>query len=297
MSERGGILPKLLPALLLLSGAALFLFGREATAAQQPKVKITSQSAQSGAEENVAAAVAKTNALISEALSSKEYGKYVQARQLLKDTEKIADVIKQSDKRAFAYIALAYSYARMKNDYTKSYFDSSKWKAKTPDKADKEIKDQKGKDKKTKVEFREDWTSIAEADTLIGKSVAAAAEIPSGRASEAGDICLLAAIGYEALRTQAAAGMGKLDKDFLYKKASRYINLAMSSKSTFQGINDFGAFYRKMDPWSASGVLSADVLEKTAVSIVKTIAAGPNAPVLSNVLIFENNQLSLIEGE
>ncbi len=70
---------------------------------------------------------------------------------MLKDTEKIADIIKQSDKRAFDYIALAYSHARMRNDYTKSYFDSSKWKAKKLDKADKKIKEPKGKDKKTKV--------------------------------------------------------------------------------------------------------------------------------------------------
>ncbi len=45
MSERGRILPKLLPALLLLLGAALFLFGRVILAAHLPDVDITSPSA------------------------------------------------------------------------------------------------------------------------------------------------------------------------------------------------------------------------------------------------------------
>ncbi len=42
-----------------ITESGVFLFCRDVTAAQHPKVKITSGSAQSGAEENVAADVAK----------------------------------------------------------------------------------------------------------------------------------------------------------------------------------------------------------------------------------------------
>jgi len=88
------------------------------------------KTARAGVEETFANNVAKANVLITDALNAKDYDKYSQSRQILKEAEKIASTIRQSDKCAVAYMALAYSYARMRNEYTKSFFDSTKWTSK-----------------------------------------------------------------------------------------------------------------------------------------------------------------------
>jgi len=200
----------------------------------------------------------EASGLIDIGRKTKRYDNYIEARTKLEKAERLAAAISDPEKRALSYLALAYSFAQMKNDYTKSHFNASQWSPDVGVKAPEE-----------KTALSTEWTNISESARLLDKALKETAFI--NPVEKTGDYFLLAAVGYESLRAQAHPGVGNLSSDSLHNKALRYLVRAYDLDCSLMPQDRLAPFlpiYRELDPWKISAVVADDVLNSIVVALL-----------------------------
>lgn len=206
----------------------------------------------------VSGLIYKANTLIDEGIQSRNYGNYCNAAELLDKTNKKIRYFQDKEKGALACLAIGYSYARMRNEYTSSGFVAYLW-------------DQERVERDAKGE----WDSISEAVMNFEKAADLLKNLPQDKQSY---VCFLIGLGFDALRQQARIDEKGYNRDTLYKEALVYFKRACEAtenpalKAQAQGgipaateeETDILDTYKKLDPWSEEGVVNSSQLAKLA---------------------------------
>lgn len=246
-----------------------------------------------GVYQDVATLIRDANGLINKGIESKDYDNFIEAKGLLDKAEAKVRYFKDDSKGALAYIAVGYSYARMKNEHTKSYFDAYQWQF-FP-KTGSEKYEGKENDKETKEKARtvsNDWTSIAEAVRNYENSIRLFQKIPKDKK---GDFCVLIAIGYDLVRAQAQVGKGKLSKDALYGKALRYLNRSAKQGTEFKDVTAIVKFYNKMDRWKEESVSGDEEMSYLIDELRSSFISEDGNISIFGRLAFEDGKISIDE--
>lgn len=182
--------------------------------------------------------IKSANALIQEAVSKKDYDKYIEAAKLLREADKHSKHISDVEKKAYIALAIAYCYGEMKNEYTKSFFDTDMWIERNNTESNDKTK-----------EKRESWKSIEESYRFLDIAIENASKLPNTTDSHKVVVLFLVAIGYDRLRVDAPVNETKYSKDSLHKKAVRYLKRAFDSGCTISGWQEMYVAYEKADAW------------------------------------------------